>query len=168
LSTNPYLLSLLNVKYLIFATADLYFNTASKDADKLTAMLAGTTIATEVVNIDGISFGLITNPLAPLPRHFLVERVTGVDEIPRLQADTLEARAHPAINGQDNATAPVLVREQANRLTSRSLAEDLRGTDAFDTTESFEVAYQGDVIDVHLTPSRRERFLVINERYHPN
>src|SRR5262249_17510810 len=33
---------------------------------------------------------------------------------------------------------------------------------------SLEVAYQGDVINVRVSPSTRERFLVVNERYHPN
>jgi hypothetical protein len=163
-SISPYLLALLNVKYLVFVTPDLYFNTASKDA--LTPTLGGA--PTEVVNIDGISFGLIRNSVTPLPRHFLVEKVTGVQETPRLQGDALEARARPASESQDGTHPSALVREQVNRLASQSLAEDFRGTGAFDASGSLDVAYRDDVIDVRVTPANRERFLVINERYHPN
>jgi hypothetical protein len=168
LATNPYLLSLLNVKYLVFATPDLYFNTASKEAGKLPAMFSGIAIPADVVNIDGISFGLITNPLAPLPRHFLVEKVTGVEETPRLEGDALEARPQSATEIQNSAGTSPLLREQVNRLTSHSLAEDFRGIETFDTSGSLDVAYHGDIIDVRVTPSARERFLVLNERYHPN
>jgi hypothetical protein len=71
---NPYILALLNVKYLVDLTPELYFNTASDNSEKPTP----TAIQGEVVNIDGISFGLVSNNVAPLPRHFLVEKVTGV------------------------------------------------------------------------------------------
>src|SRR5256886_15574106 len=75
----PYTTLFRSVKYLVFVTPDLYFNTASKDA--LTPTLGGA--PTEVVNIDGISFGLIRNSVTPLPRHFLVEKVTGVQKTDR-------------------------------------------------------------------------------------
>jgi hypothetical protein len=165
---NPYLLSLLNVKYLVLVTPGLYFDTASNDSEKLTATLSGAAHPTEIVDIDGISFGLITNPVAPLQRHFMVERVTGVQEIPRLQGDALEARAHPAAQTQDGAATSALVRERVGGLTQHSLAEEFSGTETFDATGSFDVTYQGDMIVVGVTPANRERFLVINERYHPN
>jgi hypothetical protein len=163
-SVNPYVLALLNVKYLVDLTPDLYFNTASDNSEKATP----TAIQGEVVNVDGISFALITNPVAPLQRHFMVERVTGVQEIPRLQGDALEAGAHPAAQTQDGAATSALVRERVGGLTQHSLAEEFSGTETFDATGSLDVTYQGDMIVVGVTPANRERFLVINERYHPN
>ncbi len=168
LATNPYLLSLLNVKYQVFVTPDLYFNTASKDVDKLTATLRGAAVPTEIVNVEGISFGLLTNPHAPLPRHFLVPSVTGVREIPRLQADAFEAQARSASENQDEASASAVFKRGINELAWNSLAENFLGTQAFDTSGSLDVAYHADVIDVRVTPSTVNRFLVINERYHPD
>jgi hypothetical protein len=163
---NPNLLSLLNVKYLIVTTPDLYFNTASKNSDQSPLTLVDIASPGEVVNIDGISFGLIENPVAPLPRHFLVEKVTGVRETPRVQGGALEAPAHPASDRQDSAFA--LARGRIDQLTSHSLAEDFRGTETFDASGPLDVAHHDDVIDIRLTPSSRDRFVVINERYHPN
>jgi hypothetical protein len=163
---NPDLLSLLNVKYLIVTTPDLYFNTASKNSNQSPLTLVAS--PGEVVNIDGISFGLIKNSVAPLPRHFLVEKVTGVRETPRVQAAALEAPANAGGAGEQRAGASALVREQIDRLTSHSLAEDFRGSETFDASGPLDVAYHDDVIDIRLTPSSRDRFVVINERYHPN
>jgi hypothetical protein len=165
---NPNLLSLLNVKYLIVTTPDLYFNTASKNSDQSPLTFVDIASPGEVVNIDGVSFGLIKNPVAPLPRHFLVEKVTGVRETPRVQEGALEAPAHPASERQDSAGASALARERIDQLTSHSLAEDFRGTETFETSGPLDVAYHDDVIDIRLTPSSRDRFVVINERYHPN
>jgi hypothetical protein len=113
-----------------------------------------------------MSFGLIKNPVAPLPRHFLVERVTGVRETPRVQGAALEAPARPASDRQDSAVA--LARGRIDQLTSHSLAEDFRETETFDASGPLDVAYHDDVIDIRLTPSSGDRFVVINERYHPN
>ena len=165
---NPELLSLLNVKYLIVTTPDLYFNTASKNSEQSPLTLVDIASPGEVVNIDGISFGLIKNPVAPLPRHFLVEKVTGVRETPRVQGGALEAPAHPTSERQDSTGASALARERIDQLTSHSLAEDFRGTETFDASGPLEVAYHDDVIDIRLTPSSRDRFVVLNERYHPN
>jgi hypothetical protein len=162
---NPALLSLLNVKYLVVTTPDLYFNTASENSEK--SALDGIPYPGEIVNIDHISFGLIRNPVAPLPRHFLVEKITGVQETPRVQGAALEALAQPASATQDSVGASALVREEIDQLTSHSLVEDFRGTDTFDASGSLDVAYHDDVIDIRVTPTSRDRFMVINERYHP-
>jgi hypothetical protein len=161
---NPDLLSLLNVKYLIVTTPDLYFNTASKNPDQLLLTLVAS--RAEVVNIAGISLGLIKNPVAPLPRHFLVEKVTGVREAPRVREGALEAPARPASDRPDSAFA--LARGRIDQLTSHSLAEDFRGTEIFDASGPLDVAYHDDVIDIRIIPSSRDRFVVIDERYHPN
>ena len=168
LATNPYLLSLLNVKYLVFVTPDLYFNTAPENSEKPTPTAETIAVQGEVVNIDGISFGLIRNPVGPLPRHFLVPSVTGVREIPRLQGDAFEAQARPATENQDEASASAVFKRGIAELTWNSLAEEFLGTQAFDTSGSLDVAYHADVIDIRVAPSTVDRFLVINERYHPN
>jgi hypothetical protein len=160
---DPALLSLLNVKYLVVTTPDLYFNTAAENSEK--SALDGIAYPGEIVNIDRISFGLIRNPVAPLPRHFLVEKITGVQETPRVQGAALEALAQPASATQDSTGA--LAREKIDQLTSHSLVEGFRGTDTFDASGSLDVAYHDDVIDIRVMPSSRDRFVVINERYHP-
>jgi hypothetical protein len=168
LGINPYLLSLLNVKYLVHVTPDLYFNTAPEKSEKSTPTVGATAIQGEVMNIDGVSFGLVRNSVAPLPRHFLVQSVTGVRQIPRLREDAFEAQAHPASENQDDAGASAVFKRGITELTWNSLAEDFLGTQAFDTSGSLDVAYHADVIDIGVTPSAGNRFLVINERYHPN
>jgi hypothetical protein len=167
---NPALLSLLNVKYLVIPTVGLYFNTAPADSDMShgTGTPGSTPDLGEVVNIDGISFGLIRNPLVPLPRHFLVDKVTGVQETPTMQGAALEAPAQFAGERPDGAGASTLIREKIDRLTSHSLAENFRGAQIFDPSGSLDIAYQGDVIDIRVPASDRDRFLVINERYHPD
>ena len=164
---NPELLSLLNVKFIVVPTADLYFNATAGRSDKTGAMPAAGDAAYpgEVVNVGGISFGLIRNPVAPLPRQFLAERVTGVEETPILRGAMLEARAR---SGQGDAGASTLVRERIDRLTAHSLAENIAGSPAFDASGPLAVQYRGDMIDIRVAPSGRDRFVVINERYHPD
>jgi hypothetical protein len=44
----------------------------------------------------------------------------------------------------------------------------LTRTQTFDAAGPLNVTYRGDMIVVGVTPSNQERFVVINERYHPN
>jgi hypothetical protein len=167
---DPALLSLLNVKYLLILSPDLYFDIASErpDTSRSALTLGSTAYPGEIVNIEGISFGVIKNPLAPLARHFLVEKVTGVRETPTVQGTALQVRAHPANESHDGAGTPALIGERIDQLTSHSLAEDFGGAEVFDASGPLDVAYKDDVIDVSVIPSNRDRFLVINERYHPD
>jgi hypothetical protein len=43
----------------------------------------------------------------------------------------------------------------------------LIGSTAFDTSGNLSVSYRGDVIEIRVTPSSHDRFLVLNESYHP-
>jgi hypothetical protein len=165
---DPNLMSLLNVKYLIALTPSLYFNTASEESDRSTPSVGGPADRSEIVNIGGVSFGLMRVSLPPLPRHFLVQNITGVREAPRVQGATLEARARPAIDSQNAEGASASVREKIDKLTSHSLVENFGGVQLFDASGSLEVIYSDDFIDARVTPSTRDRFLVINERYDPN
>jgi hypothetical protein len=103
-----------------------------------------------------------------LPRHFLVEKVTGVRDIPRLQDDALEAGARAAAQTQAEAATSADLRESVDGLTSHSLAEEFSGTRTFDASGPLIVTYGGEMIVVRVAPSNQERFVVINERYHPN
>src|SRR5262249_28746634 len=155
----PNLMSLLNVKYLIALTPSLYFNTASEESDRSTPSVGGPADRSEIVNIDGISFGLMQTSLPPLPRHFLAEKVTGVREAPSVQEGALEASARPAIDSQDTSGASAPVREKIDKLTSHSLVENFSGSEGFDAFGGLDVTYNDDVIDVRVTPSERDRFL---------
>jgi hypothetical protein len=138
---NPALLSLLNVKYLITPTADLYFDTPSASSDKSPEARApgGSAHAAGVMDVDGISLGVTKNSIAPLPRHFLAERVTGVRETPRMQGAALEARASPERKGEDGTGTPDVVSEGIGQLTSHSLVEDFRGSQVFDASGPLDV-----------------------------
>ncbi len=155
---SPQLLALLNVKYIVVVTPDLYFNVdctnlCRESGNILT--LEGVDYPGEIVTVDGIRFGLIRNLEAPLPRHFLVESVTGVTQTPRLMSDKSEpsSSANPVIH-------------DVSQLLRHSLVENFVGTKRFDAGGNLQVIYRGDVIDVAVTPSDRERFVVLNERYH--
>jgi hypothetical protein len=165
---NPNLLSLLNVKYVVVTTPDLYFDTASENSDQARwiSIPGDPTHSGEVVHIEGRSFGLIQNSIAPLPRHFLVEAVTGVQETPSMRGAALEIRTRSAGESQDGAS--VFVRERIDRLTAHSLAEGFGGAELFDASGSLDVAYRADFIDIRVMPSSRHRFVVITERYDPN
>jgi len=166
---NPFLLALLNVKYLLVLTPNLYFNTLSENWNESMSALGGITSPAESVNIGGILFGLVTNSIAPLPRHFFVANVTGVEETPRMHGEALEARTRPAASkSQDGTGDSVLSHVSIDQLTSNSLAEDFGGTQKFDTSGSLVITYHDDKIDIRVTSSSQDRFVVINERYHPN
>jgi hypothetical protein len=87
-------------------------------------------------------------------------------KLPRVREGALEAPARPASDRPDSAFA--LARGRIDQLTSHSLAEDFRGTEIFDASGPLDVAYHDDVIDIRIIPSSRDRFVVIDERYHPN
>jgi hypothetical protein len=155
---DPMLLALLNVKYIIVLTPDLYFDVPSTGAAHPGNILTldGFPQAGEIAAVDGVTFGVIRNPMEPLPRHFLVGTVTGVAEEPQLitRAGDRPPEGKPAIN-------------DVGRLRRHSLAENFPGTKTFDTSGTLGVTYRGDRIDVRVSASDKERFLVINERYHP-
>jgi hypothetical protein len=163
---DPALLALLNVKYIIFFTPDLYFNVASSSGQDPRAALTigGTTYPGETMNIDGVKFAVVRNPVTPLPRHFLAESVTGVPQAPRFVTES----STTAPDGKIDAPATsIVLTNQIARLTRHSFAEGLTGTDSYDASGTLLVSYRDDIIDVRVAPSKQERFVVINERYHP-
>jgi hypothetical protein len=156
---EPKLLALLNVKYILVATPDLYFDVASSNSiiDRRNILtLGGVTYAGEVVDIDGITFGLLRNPVEPLPRQFLVETVTGVPRAP----DWVE-------NIDSKTQRPDAVIADVGSLKTHAFAEHFAGTRRFDAEGRLDVSYKGEIIDVRVNRSEQPRFIVINERYHP-
>ena len=59
---------------------------------------------------------------------------------------------------------------QTDDLRHKSYVEglDVGKVTAYDTSGQLNVIYRGDRIDVSITPSTRERFLVINQTFNPN
>jgi hypothetical protein len=122
--------------------------------------MAGGKFDTDRVDVDGVRFAVVRNPVDPLPRHFLVERVTGVAQVP--QVDTRGSAA-----GRSPDSAPTIRGDSIWYLTRHSLAEGVSGSDNYDASGPLDVDYRDDIINVRVQPSRQERFVVITERYHP-
>jgi len=132
------ILALLNVKYLLPLTTELYFNPARTGSTAISP---------------------VANPLPVLPRHFLAEEIVGVSAPP-----TFATAAHPTAAGP---SGNVIHAGEIAKLQRRSYVEGMNGNRSFSATGLRAVTYHGDRIHVTLLPSDRERFLVLNMRYHP-
>ena len=157
------LLAFLNVRYFLVLTPDVYFNVATRDlpaqCDKQDFAIGDKIYPLLKRDIAGISFRYLENPVKPLPRHFLVGQVSGSQE-PPIPLSTLPIS--PTNSGIR------LFERQTNDLTHTSFAERcFDGTRQFDASGDLSVSYRGDVIDVRVTPSAQERFLVLSESYNP-
>jgi hypothetical protein len=153
-------LALLNVKYILLLTPDLYFNVPSGGAGNVPRKirsLEGVTYTAEIVTVDGVSFGALRNPVEALPRHFLAGSVTGVSQTPQVRLGLTSA---------NNLGVPII--SDIGRLQEHSFAEKLSGTQTFDAGGDLAVTHQGDAIDIRVSPSIQRRFVVVNERYHPD
>jgi hypothetical protein len=153
-------MALLNVKYVIAASTDLYFNVAGSTSpgQGSAATNPGTATSKKSADVDGVRFDVAINSVTPLPRYYLAPAVTGVSATPRL----LPAGA-PASSTSD---APII--HDVSKLRDDALVEGLTGTREYDTRGGLRVSYAGDLIDVRVSPSDRMRFVVLNERYHPD
>ena len=157
------LLAFLNVKYLIVLTPDVYFNVASgnqPDAPREVSF-GGKSYPLQTIDVGGTGFHILENPVPPLPRQFLVERIVGAAHPPRL-ARPLQAPA--------SKRAGIRVFEdQVDDLTRTSFVEGrfIGATKKFDASGPLSVTYRGDVIDIRVAPSAQERFVVLDEAYHP-
>jgi hypothetical protein len=155
-----HLLALLNVKYILVPTADLYFNIASGRLDNIKREIRtveGANYTAETVTIDGVAFGVLRNPVEALPRHFFVKTVTGIAQAPQFRLDRTSER--------DNDNSVI---SDIGHLREHSLAEKFSGTRSFDASGELNVTYKGDTIDVQVPPSHQNRFVVLNERFHPD
>lgn len=96
------------------------------------------------------------NPVRAVPRQYLAKSVTAIAGLPEVTV----ARADGAVrfNGGDVD------------ILASPLVEGIGGVPAteFDTSGELSVDYRGDRIDAAVEPSGKERFLVLNELYHPS
>jgi hypothetical protein len=156
------ILAFLNVKYMLVLTPDVYFNTVLQHEPTARANLAGVLSQSErkSVEVGGISFDVVENPVRPLPREFLVGSVTG--GMPALrQAFSFGRNETPA----SDADILFAFAGQTEDLVRHSFVEGIEGTREFDASGDLCLIYRGDVIDVRIERSLRERFLVINQTY---
>jgi hypothetical protein len=151
-------MALLNVKYVISASTDLYFDVAgSSPSDQAAAApSSGTPTSNKSVDVDGVRFDVAVNSVTPLPRYYLAPTITGVSTTPRL----LPATA-PAFSASDAS-----IIHDVSSLRDNALVEGLTGIRDYDAEGELRVSYTGDLIDVRVPPSDRMRFVVLNERYH--
>ena len=152
---DPALMALLNVKYIVSASTDLYFNVAGQSSPTPGSTA---TISENIADVDGVRFDVRVNSMTPLPRYYMAPAITGVSATPRLApANT------PASSTSDSTTI-----HDVSRLRDNALVEGLTGTREYDAQGDLRVSYTGDLIDVRVSPSNRTRFVVLNERYHPD
>ena len=161
------LLAFLNVKYLLSLTSDVYFNFPSlgTTTDIPAIQIGGVKYALQSSDIGGLKFNFLKNPIEALPRHFFAEQIIG-------SADAPMPTSHPHWG-----TSPLggvgflhIFVNQTDDLRHKSYVEGLNvgKATAYDTSGQLNVIYRGDRIDVSVTPSTRERFLVINQTFNPN
>jgi hypothetical protein len=156
------LLALMNVKYLIVLTPDIYFNVAShaSESEPEAVAVGDKRYPLRTANVGGVSFRFFENPVNSLPRQFMVERVVGQV----LPPEPLRPLPFPAKGKEIEA-----FHGQVDDLTKASLVENeyIGETKEFDASGELSVTYLGDVIDIKVTPSARERFVVLNQTYNP-
>jgi hypothetical protein len=133
------LLAALNVKYLLVVEQSLWFNPAPGAA---------------FPPVDPATFRLIQNPYPVTPRAFFVARVAPAGRTPRLIGDS---GTRPPANDPP-------IREPARESVVEGLLQDRR----FATTGSIAATFAGDHVLVRVDPSDEDRFLVLNEMYHPS
>ena len=135
------LLSVLNVKYAVVASPSLLFNVPA------TPRSAGR----------GASPGDLTileNPLPVVPRAFFAATI-----VPGAPIGTGPRR--PVTSDELGGILPA-------DPTRESMVEGLPASRSFETTAaSIQAAYQGDRVQIQVEPAQTERFLVVNELYHP-
>ncbi len=156
------LLAFFNVKYLLLLTPDVYFNVPSqnflKRNERKSVSIGEKDYPLQKIEIGGVSFSFFENPVKPLPRHFLVQQVIGSKYPPE-----------PQDPPTDSNSSVRIFENQFEDLTHTSFAERnfVGETRKFDTSGELSVSYRGDVIEVRVTPSTQERFLVLSESYNP-
>ena len=161
------LLAFLNVKYLLSLTSDAYFNFSSLGAttDTPAIQIGGVTYALQSSDIEGLKFNFLKNPIDVLPRHFFAEQTVG-------SADAPMPTSHPHWGPSPHGGASFLhiFVNQTDDLRRKSYVEGLNvgNVTAYDASGQLNVIYRGDRIDVSITPSTRQRFLVINQTFNPN
>jgi hypothetical protein len=159
------LLAFLNVKYLVALTPDIYFNVSSvPEKEGARAIKIGDVdYPMRIVDVEGTAFPVLDNPVTVLPRHFLVEQVVNVSEppVPLARAETVLSSTQQWVRTLEN---------QTDDFRKTALVENFgpAGTRTFDNSGEIWVFHGADIVNIRVTPSARERFVVLNESYHPS
>jgi hypothetical protein len=132
------LLAALNVKYVVMVDRSLWFNPAPGGADP---------------PLDPARLQVIENPNPVTPRAFFAARVSPAGPAPRFPGD--DGRRPP------RSDPPV------ENPASHSLAEGFAAERQLLTAGTLDATFDGDRILVRVDPAAEDRFLVLNELYHP-
>jgi hypothetical protein len=132
------LLAALNVKYVVTVDRSLWFNPAPGGADP---------------PLDPAKLQVIENPNPVTPRAFFAARVSPAGPSPRFPGD----------DGKRPAPNDPPIEEPARH----SVAAGWGMERTFSTTGTLDATFDGDHVLVKLDPAGEDRFLVLNELYHP-
>jgi hypothetical protein len=133
-----HLLAALNVKYAVVVDRSFWFNAGPGGPDR---------------PFDVQRLQVLENPFPVTPRVFFARRVSPAGATPRFPGD----------DGQRPAPPDPLVDEPSQH----SVAEGWEAERQFSTAGALDATFDGDHITVQVEPSSEERYLVLNEQYHP-
>lgn len=133
------LLALLNVKYAVRVSSGLMTNQIL-DSGK-----------SREINPDDVE--ILVNPRPVVPRFFFTRQVTPVSSV--------EEGVSALFSKPEGLSNPLSV-------TIESFVEGYSKGRSFDSNGKIEVEFMGDKINIKLDPTDEPRFLVLNERYHPD
>ena len=135
------LLAALNVKYVVLVDESFWFNPELAPAPS-------------VPPLDPSQMGVRVNPGPVTPRAFFAARVSPTGPVPLLAGD----------DGRRPAPKDPPIADPARH----SVAEVLDADRNFSTAGTPDVTFDGDRVHVRLDPAPEDRFLVLNELYHPS
>ena len=156
------LLAFLNVKYLIALTPEVYFNvpTAVNATGPRVFQIGGKPYPLQTVDVGGVTFSYLENPVKALPRQFMAAQIAGVAVWPK------PLRPLPMPKGDLDLR---IFEGQTDELTRTSFVEDLSvgKMEQFDASGPLSVTYRDDFIAIDVAPSEKKRFVVLNQTYNP-
>jgi hypothetical protein len=132
------LLAALNVKYVVLVDRSLWYNPAPGGP---------------VPPVDPARLDVRVNPQPVTPRAFFAARVSPAGSTPLLVGD----------DGRRPAPKDPPIEQPARH----SVAEEFSAERQFSTAGTIDAAFDGDRVLVRVDPAGEDRFLVLNELYHP-
>jgi hypothetical protein len=132
------LLASLNVKYAVVVDRAFWLNPGPGSATP---------------PLDLSSLEILENPYAVTPRAFFAARVSPAGDAPRLPGD--------------DGLRPAPIDPPVEDPVSHSVAEGWEAERLFPTTGALDATFDSDRILVRMDPATDDRFLVLNELYHP-
>ena len=132
------LLAALNVKYVAIVDRSFWFNPAPGG---------------EIPPFDVARLEVHENPYPVTPRAFFASQITPAGETPRLAGD--------------DGRRPAPKNPPIGPPARHSVVEGFPTPRQFSTDGTLDAAFDGDRVHVRVDPFREDRFLVLNEMYHP-